>query len=115
MEVSNEEIGKYKKKKNSGASKSNKKSKHKHIYEECLFSTKFYSTLEDCILHGSYCTICGKISKRGYRLREVVKTGEHSTRFMTNEEVLEKYKGLPIIHLDDYFQKYAPVSKEDGE
>ena len=68
--ITENEIPKYLKSTESNISKSNRKSKHKHQYEECLIQNKWnfksnaftqeekeriYTSLS------SYCTICGKI------------------------------------------------------
>lgn len=64
------DITKYLKQKESNISKSNRKSKHKHHYEECLIQNKWnfksnaFTQEEKERIHtslSSYCTICGKI------------------------------------------------------
>ena len=54
MDNFNDEIPKYRKKKSSVSSAS-KKSKHKHIYKDCLL------IMENGPHKAQYCTICGKI------------------------------------------------------
>ena len=59
------EIPKYLKRKENDISKANKKSKHKHHYEECLIRYKW--NWEENKIHtslNSYCTICGKINDK---------------------------------------------------
>ena len=59
------EVPKYLKQKESNISKANKKSKHKHQYEECLIRYKW--NWEENKIHtslNSYCIICGKINDR---------------------------------------------------
>ena len=59
------EIPKYLKRKENDISKANKKSKHKHQYEECLIRYKW--NCEENKIHtslNSYCTICGKINDK---------------------------------------------------
>ena len=59
------EIPKYLKRKENDISKANKKSKHKHQYEECLIRYKW--NWEENKIHtslNSYCTICGKINDK---------------------------------------------------
>ena len=59
------EIPKYLKWKENDISKANKKSKHKHQYEECLIRYKW--NWEENKIHtslNSYCTICGKINNK---------------------------------------------------
>lgn len=56
------EIPKYLKQKESDISKANKKSKHRHQYEECLIRYKW--DWEDNKIHtslNSYCITCGKM------------------------------------------------------
>lgn len=42
--ISDDEVGKYKKKADSNISKSKAKSKHKHIYKSCLITGSFGNT-----------------------------------------------------------------------
>ena len=59
------EIPKYLKWKENDISKANKKSKHKHQYEECLIRYKW--NWDEHKIHtslNSYCTICGKINDK---------------------------------------------------
>ena len=59
------EIPKYLKRKENDISKANKKSKHKHQYEECLIRYKW--NWDEHKIHtslNSYCTICGKINDK---------------------------------------------------
>lgn len=59
------EIPKYLKQKESDISKANKKSKHKHRYEECLI--RYTWNWEENKIHTSlksYCSICGKINDK---------------------------------------------------
>lgn len=60
------EIPKYLKQKESNISKSNRKSKHKHQYEECLiqYNFNFVGKIHITTSLHSYCTICGKIGDR---------------------------------------------------
>lgn len=71
--IQENEIPKYLKSTESDVSKSNRKSKHKHCYEECLIQDKWnfksnaFTQEEKERIHtslSSYCTICGKISDR---------------------------------------------------
>ena len=54
------EIPKYLKSTESNISKSNRKSKHKHHYEECLIQNKSIFAGKTCLNTGlyTYCTIC---------------------------------------------------------
>ena len=77
-EIKENEIPKYFKYQKSDTSKANKKSKHKHQYEECWIQynlkiglankpVKLVTSLE------SYCTICGKIGDRFKEDKSIVK------------------------------------------
>lgn len=60
--IQENEIPKYHKTTESNISKSNRKSKHKHQYEECLIQYNFRYANKDHLMTNihSYCTICGK-------------------------------------------------------
>ena len=99
------DIPKYKKKKNSTISKSLDKSKHKHEYVDCLLivGNRKYP------YKAAYCKVCGKIGDM--HLFETEKTDNGTYRQLDYDEVYEKYKKLEKIHIDDIFQKYIPISK----
>jgi hypothetical protein len=70
IDKNTQDIPKYLKSTESNISKSNRKSKHKHIYKECLIQYKWnfkcntFTQEEKEHIHtqlNSYCTICGKI------------------------------------------------------
>ena len=60
------EVPKYLKQKESNISKANKKSKHKHQYEECLirYNGNWERKIKSIQSLNSYCIICGKINDR---------------------------------------------------
>lgn len=64
--IQENEIPKYLKSTESNISKSNRKSKHKHHYEECLIQNKSTFAGKTHLNTGlyTYCTICGKINER---------------------------------------------------
>lgn len=65
--IQENEIPKYLKSTESNISKSNRKSKHKHHYEECLIQNKSIFAGKKAHLNTglyTYCTICGKINER---------------------------------------------------
>nr|DAG52820.1 MAG TPA: hypothetical protein [Caudoviricetes sp.] len=109
------EIPKYKKKMKSNTSKSNRKSKHKHHYEECLIHYKFSFGNKNCIRTklSSYCTICGKIGDRFKKDKSIVKDfcrkvdtsiGE-CYAIISDEELYEKYHDkLPVFFVEDYWK-----------
>jgi len=105
MDYRQDEIPKYIKKKKSSVSKSKEKSKHKHEYMECLLIDK-----DNRPHKAAYCKFCGKVGD--IKFCEVEKTDRGTYRMLNSEEVFEKYKELPQIHVKDIFQKYVPI---DGE
>lgn len=128
--IPNQEIPKYLKSKQSNISKSNRKSKHKHQYEECLIQYNFRYANENNLmtyLH-SYCTICGKIGDRFKEDKSIVKDyirtidtpiGKCYSR-ITCEELYEKYHDkLPVFFIEDiYKEKYVNLEQNnnlDGE
>lgn len=64
--IQENEIPKYLKSTESDISKSNRKSKHKHQYEECLIQYESTFAGKNYLNTGlyTYCTICGKINER---------------------------------------------------
>lgn len=69
------EIPKYHKSTESDISKSNRKSKHKYHYEECLIQNKSIFAGKTRLNTGlyTYCTICGKINEQFKENKSVVK------------------------------------------
>lgn len=99
------EVGKYLKKKDSDTSNAKKKSKHKHIYTDCLLINvgKDYLPNHNVLL-GSYCSVCGKINNwqvvwdmelvNGYRFHNIV----------TDEDVLRRYSHLPKFEIENIYR-----------
>lgn len=105
-----DDIPKYKKK---STRRPPKKSKHKHIYKDCLLKSKIafkYNTGERIVnlRLGNYCTICGKIGKLTIPTIE----GRNSSfrKILTNDMILESYKDLEIFEIDDFCDKYVTLS-----
>ena len=106
--IQENEIPKYLKSTESNISKSNRKSKHKHHYEECLIQYDFAFSEEhhfNTCLH-TYCTICGKINERFKEEKSIVKdfTRKIDTPIgecisvITGKELYEKYHDkLPVF------------------
>lgn len=91
MEEYFDEIPKYRKRKK----KTVKKSDHKHKYDkEVLIETN--NMLGKYYYWATICSICGKIGKAKYIETQNIK-GEKTQRFLRQEEILKKYKNLPII------------------
>lgn len=124
------EISKHHKTTESNISKSNRKTKHKHQYEECLiqynfdFAGKTYITTT---LH-SYCTICGKIGDRFKEDKSIVKDYRRTVdtpigkcySLITSEELYDKYHDrMPVFFVKDIFkEKYVDLEQNynlDGE
>ena len=103
------EIPKYLKRKGNDISKANKKSKHKHQYEECLIRYKW--NCEENKIHtslNSYCTICGKINDKMKNsividYMQKVDTPVGKCYIQISEDVLyDIYHGrLPVFSVED--------------
>lgn len=117
-----QEIPKYKKSTESNISKSNRKAKHKHHYEECLIQYPISFAGKDRIQTHlcSYCTICGKIGDRvkdsivkDYVKPELYSRGT-SYSVMSDTELYEEYHNkMPVFFVKDMFEdKYIQINKE---
>lgn len=123
-----QEIPKYRKSTESDISKSNRKSKHKHQYEECLiqykwnFKSNAFTQEEKERIHtslSSYCTICGKIGgiiknskyqKEIDVLQKQRQTGSNFWISISGEEIYEMYHDkLPVFFVDNMFGKYIDL------
>ena len=123
--IQENEIPKYLKQTESNTSKSNRKSKHKHQYEECLIqypiafagrthiSTKLYG----------YCSICGKIGsvkngKYKTELEQLKKSRQDNSNFLitiSGEEIYKRYHNkLPIFYIEDSFADYVILERENN-
>lgn len=109
-----QDISKYKKNTGSNISKIEKKSKHKHQYEECIIRYKF-SFMGKNNLHtelSSYCSICGKIGDRlkDSIVKDYIKSELHNRRtiysVMSGTELYEKYHNkMPVFFVKDIFKE----------
>ena len=124
------EIPKYLKPTESNISKSNRKSKHKHQYEECFIQYKSTFAGKTHFNTGLYiyCTIYGKINERFRENKSIVKDyirevnspiGKCYSR-ISDEELYEKYHDkLPVFFVEDiYKEKYVDLEQNnnpDGE
>ena len=123
--IQENEIPKYLKQKESNISKSKRKSKHKHHYEECLIQYNFSFGNKNCIHTelSSYCTICGKIGDRFKKDKSIVKDYIREVNspigkckcysLITDEELYEKYHDkLPVFFVEDiYKEKYVDLEQ----
>ncbi len=112
------DIPKYKKKKKSTTSKSREKSNHKHEYtEKCVvkYPTPYLVGKEFSYGLVTYCKHCGKVASLTHPTKEEhVNTGianAFMSVFMTNEEILEYYKDLDVVEVEDMFPKYVSITK----
>lgn len=94
-----EQIPKYRKKKQSSVSKAERKSDHKHEYADCLLIDS-----ENRPIKVQYCTICGKIID--VQFFETVRV-EQGYRTLNSEEVYQKYKDLPQFMVNSVWDKYV--------
>ena len=130
--IQENDIPKYLKSTESNISKSNRKSKHKHHYEECLIQYRSTFAGNTCLNTGlyTYCTICGKINERFKENKSIVKdyireVNSPISKFkcysrISGEELYEKYHDkLPVFFVDDiYKEKYVDLKQNnnpDGE
>lgn len=120
------EIPKYLKPTESNISNSNRKSKHKHHYEECLIQNKFIFAGNTRLNTGlyTYCTICGKINERFKENKSIVKDyirtvdtpiGKCYSR-ISDDELYEKYHDkLPVFFVEDiYKEKYVDFGQNNN-
>ena len=105
--IQENEIPKYLKSTESNISKSNRKSKHKHQYKECLIQYQFSFAGKNNIQTQlcSYCTICGKI---GDRLKDSIVKDYRRIIYsvMSGTELYEKYHNkMPVFFVEDIFKE----------
>ena len=117
---------KYLKPKESNISKSNRKSKHKHKYEECLIQYDDNFNGIRCTHISSYCTICGKIGgylKNGKYTKEIElfqKQGQEEDKYfrvisISGEELYERYHNkIPVFFLDNISNRYVVLERNDS-
>ena len=106
------EIPKYLKRKENDISKENKKSKHRHQYEECLIRYKW--NWEENKIHtslNSYCIICGKINDKMKNsivvdYMQKIDTPVGKRYIQISEDVLyQTYRGkLPVFFVEDIYK-----------
>lgn len=92
------EIPKYKKKKN----KTVKKSSHKHEYKECLVYINEVNGYYLC----EYCVKCNKVKELKLVSEKDETLGEGHLRLLSNKEMLKKYKNLPMRRMNNLDSKY---------
>lgn len=121
----NQDIPKYYKSTESNISKSNRKSKHKHQYEECLiqYDSIFAGKINRHTRLTGYCTICGKIGsvKNGKyeteleQLRKERQVDSKFCVFISSEEIYERYHNkLPVFYIEDSLVDYVVLEQENN-
>lgn len=124
--IQENEIPKYLKSTESNISKSNRKSKHKHQYEECIIRYKF-SFMGKNNLHtelSSYCSICGKIGDRFSKEKSIVEektlhkqlpNGMKYLIHMSGKEIYEQYHDiLPVFNVE-FSDKYIELNQKEND
>lgn len=122
--IQENEIPKYLKQKESNVSKSNRKAKHKHHYEECLIQRPFSFAGKNSIHTQlcSYCTICGKIGDKlkDSIVKDYIKSELHNRRtiysVMSGTELYEQYHDkLSVFFVDNIFTgKYVDLEQNNN-
>ena len=94
--VDSSDIPRYRKRSN----KVVKKSKHKHIYVDCLI----YSNSPNGLIcfKSSYCNICGKLGAKKWDSVKV--EGSKHSRLLSSKEMFEKYKELERFEVEDIYK-----------
>lgn len=110
--IEEQDVPKYIKKKPSNKSKSFNKTSHKHDYSGRCLTRHSYKNPATGVVSSlyyvtTYCSICGKIQTN---IRPTVET-DAAIRMMTEDEILEVYKKLEIIDIEDSFAQYVPIVK----
>lgn len=122
--ITDQETPKYLKQKESNISKANKKSKHKHQYEEGLIQYECNSGRKYTIISlNSYCTICGKIGDRFKEDESIVKDYRRAVdspigkcyQMISCEELYEKYHDkMPVFFVENYWKdRYVNLKKNE--
>lgn len=99
-----DDVPKYRKKKQSSVSKSKIKSKHKHQYIDCLLIDKNKN-----VWKSKYCSICGKLHDLEFFQIEAL--SNKLFRMLENHEIMEKYNNVERFKVKNIMQKYIdPVA-----
>lgn len=89
-----------------------KRANHKHKYIEALFSYPNKYSRDNRITYGKveYCSICSRVNK--FPLMEMAEIqGSKFSRFLSNEEIIEKYKHLPMYKLNYHPDKFIHIDQ----
>lgn len=124
--IQENEIPKYLKSTESNISKSNRKSKHKHQYEECIIRYKF-SFMGKNNLHtelSSYCSICGKIGDRFSKEKSIIEektlhkqllNGMKYLTHMSGKEIYEQYHNILPVFNAEFNDKYIDLNQKEND
>ncbi len=80
--------------KSKGRKRNNKKSDHKHIYEDVILT---FTNGKDLPCKGRRCTICAKVDLIGFFTK---KDERGYTQIMRYDEVIATYPDMPIVEGD---------------
>lgn len=121
-----QETSKYRKNTGSNISKIEKKSKHKHNYEECIIKYHFSFMGKDNLRTqlSSYCSICGKIGGmfneeksivKNYTAEQTLPNGVKYYSTINGEEIYEQYHDrLPVFYAE-YSDKYVNLKQKEND
>ena len=109
--ITDPEICKHRKKKESSVSKSHAKSKHKHIYKQCVLRYVENIMGKDVTFYdkGEYCLICGKVGERTSFLFGKMYYNKSESDALAQEAIRN---GTPVFDLH-YKEKFVEVFYED--
>lgn len=110
------EIPKYQKRKESNTSKINKKSNHKHKYEECLIQYSYKNSEEKVTKIKSYCIVCGKLNEMLKNSIAYNKDEKYPQEYLfkhTSEEIYENFKDkMPIFQIKNWTQNFVNLENK---
>lgn len=124
--IQENDIPKYLKSTESNISKSNRKSKHKHQYKECLIQYQFSFAGKNNIQTQlcSYCTICGKIGDRFSKEKSIVEektlhkqlpNGMKYLTHMSGKEIYEQYYNILPVFNAEFSDKYIDLNQKEND
>ncbi|MCU6731149.1 Uncharacterised protein [uncultured Coprococcus sp.] len=124
--IQENEIPKYLKSTESNISKSNRKSKHKHQYEECIIRYKFSFMGKNNLYTelSSYCSICGKIGDRFSKEKSIVEektihkqlpNGIKYLTHMSGKEIYEQYYNILPVFNAEFNDKYIDLNQKEND
>lgn len=104
--MDNQEVAKYRKKKNN-SSKSDKKSTHKHDYQDCIVTYQYNFSAKHYARKDKYCVICGKINEH-----LSITSGDVDSWFGGyKDDMVAKYPELPVFKLENSADNYVKLQE----